>query len=455
MAVIFAVNGVLLGLAINWVTGEAPRWLEPYRWPALVLFTLLAAAAAIIGVVNPGSGGRTDPLVRRVTNLRRHNPDFTGRAADLNGIRRNLLSTHAVALVAQPWRSDRRRPDAQALYGMAGVGKTELAVEYAHRASSSYDIVWWVNAERREQIGRQLAKLGDRLLLPTPRDGDWVSAVKSELDRRERWLLVFDNARDPAVIHQFMPGSPAGHVIITSRNPDWSGIAHPLRVDVFTPEDAREFLTRRLHDASAEQVDRLAEELGWLPLALAQAAAYINQNSGLTVDDYLRLYRQSEPAMLKRGQVNTYPHTVDTTFRLSFTQLGRESPAACQLLYLYAFLAPDGIPASLAKDGAALLPRPLRDAAADELTLNDTLMNLREFSLIDQDDGGPVRVHRLVQATVRGMMSDKERREWLSRARAVVGAALNAIDPSDPRAQLALQQHLDAVAVQLGRTDAR
>src|SRR4051794_6319738 len=192
------------------------------------------------------------------------NPRFTGRDGMLAELRRRLRAGEATLTV-------------QALYGLGGVGKTQLALEYAHRFATDYDLVWWIDAEQPVLLPDQLAALAARLGLPAgPTVADTVDRLLAELRGRDRWLLVFDNAERPADIADCLPGG-AGHVLITSRCPGWGALGGRLEVDVLTRGETVELLRARLLSMSEELADQLAAELGDLPLAAAQAAGYLEQ----------------------------------------------------------------------------------------------------------------------------------------------------------------------------------
>src|SRR3954466_5047411 len=163
----------------------------------------------------PGFAGAL-PAVWRVPP---RNPRFTGRDGMLAELRRRLHTGEATLVV-------------QALYGLGGVGKTQLALEYAHRYAADYDLVWWLDAEQPVLITDQLASLAARLnLAPGPTVAATVDRLLAELRGRNRWLLLFDNAERPADIAAYQPGG-LGHVLITSRSPGWGALGGRLEVDV-------------------------------------------------------------------------------------------------------------------------------------------------------------------------------------------------------------------------------
>src|SRR5688500_10592837 len=154
------------------------------------------------------------------------NPNFTGRDAALRDIRRTLVDAPA-------------HSRSLALHGLGGVGKTQLAGEYAHRFREHYRLIWWLRAEESTTLLFDFLQLAARLTgrsAQTTAPEDLVAAGRAALDRRDDWLLVFDNAQGPAALAPFLPPAGRGHVLVTSRNPNWRGVArsvqvHPLNRD--------------------------------------------------------------------------------------------------------------------------------------------------------------------------------------------------------------------------------
>ncbi len=268
-----------------------------------------------------------------IWNVPARNADFTGRGATLELVRDKLAGGGRAVVVAQ------------ALYGLGGVGKTQLALEYAHRFMADYDLVWWVPSERAEEISGALAELARKMGLKV---GDNVAeAAEAALEELRRdttphWLLIFDNADDPKQLEPYLP-TGAGHVLITSRNQAWSHSAEPLEVDVFTMDESVAHLLRHVPELDMADAQRVADALGNLPLAVEQASAWLEQ-TGMPARTYVEQLTTQSTRILALNQPPDYPMPVVATWNLSFNQLKGQSPAAVRLLQLCAFFSPGPFP---------------------------------------------------------------------------------------------------------------
>jgi hypothetical protein len=326
-----------------------------------------------------------------VWQVRSRNPNFVGREVELSRIRAGFASGQVVAV--------------QALHGMGGIGKTHTAIEYAHRNADEYDLVWWIDAEQPALIAEQFTALGAAVGVPAaPDPAGTVRAVCAQLRRRQRWLLVFDNAERVEDVRPFLPGG-GGHVLITTRRGGFDSVAMVLDLDVFDRADAVRLLCRRTPRLSWDQADTLAEELGDLPLAVEQSAAYLNQTA-LAAGEYLRLLRERAMEMYGRGQAADHQHTIATLWSLSVTRL---RPEAIGLLRLCAWMAPEPLPIDLFTERATMLPEPLDRVLADPISTADVIGTLVDHSLVRRT-GDALLLHRLVQAVLREPAADGQQR---------------------------------------------
>jgi len=358
-------------------------------------------------------GRRAAETVPRAWNIPARNPAFTGRAALLAAVRERLQAGQAGVV--------------QALYGMGGVGKTQLAAEYAHRFGDGYDLAWWIDAEQNALIGDQVSELGTALGWIAAGSGHEAvrAAVLAELRQRGRWLLVFDNACRPADVTPWLPGG-SGHVLITSRERGWDEIATPVAVDVLTRAESIEMLQGRIPGLTGADADPLAAELGDLPLAIAQAAGFMT-GTGTAPGQYLSLLRTRAGQLLDRGAPGSYPRSLAAATALIAGQLAERDPAAAELASLCAFLAPEPIPDYLFTRAAGLLPGELAAQAADPLAWRQTLAHVSGQSLTRVDNRG-LQMHRLTQAILRDQLTPAR----AAATRACSEAILAASDPGHP-----------------------
>jgi hypothetical protein len=399
-----------------------PRLLRPWISIDLVGLDVEAAAAALLAGLAPGRRKPDRPPAfppaaqptgppsfpgqgPAVSNLPPRNRTFTGREGLLTRLHQQLTAgevgaSRPVAVLAG------------ALYGLGGVGKTQLALEYAHRYGADYDVVWWIPSENSLTIPTMLARLARRLGLAIQGDQEeLVELVLDALRARDRWLLVFDNAEQPEELARWLPSAGGGHVLVTSRHPAWGALAQPIRVDVLDRAEAVALLLRRTSDQNQASAAQLAEQLGDLPLALEQAAAYL-ERTGMPLAVYLAAYQRRRQQLLAKGRPVAYHGQVETTWQLS---IDRVDPAGVELLQLCAFLAPEAIPLDLFAAASDRLPAALAAAVAEEgeLAVEEAAGACYRYSLIARDHSG-IRVHRLVQQVVRARLTEQDRRACIA-----------------------------------------
>lgn len=349
----------------------------------------------------PVRTARTPEVWGRVPS---RNVNFTGRSALLERLHEGL-SRKVTAVVPH------------ALHGMGGVGKTLLAVEYAHRYKSEYDVVWWIPADQPILVKSSLAGLAPHLGLQAATRGgaeDAADAVLDALRRGEpydRWLLIFDNADQPEEIKSLVPQGP-GQVIITSRNHRWQGIVSTVAVDVFSREESIAFLSTRA-SLSERDADRLAEELGDLPLALEQAGA-LHRETGISVDDYLEALKEQTSTLLGENKPSEYPMSMTAAWALSVTQLRSKLPEAVDVLRCCAFFGPEPIPRDVFRlAGHEVTDPELGEILGDTIRLTRAIRELGRFALATIDSQArTIQVHRLVQALLRDELEEDERARY-------------------------------------------
>jgi tetratricopeptide (TPR) repeat protein len=324
-------------------------------------------------------------------------PLFQGREEMIAILREKLIQTSAGRATAIAGK---------AVHGLGGVGKTRLAVEYAWRYAKDYTALLFVGAGSPADLRRNLAALCDRSVLDlpeqeAPEEEIREVAVLRWLGEQPGWLLILDNVdSEPAAaaVDALIPRLQGGHVLLTGRLARWSAEVEPLELDVLTEEAAAGFLLartkarRRTTQEDTGRAVELARELGFLPLALEQAGAYIAEHR-LTLAAYLEEWHSRHEQVLTwfDPRVSHYPASVAATWQ---TSVDRLSAPARRLLERLAWLGPEPIPESL-------LDVPVPDSP-EEPDRRDALAELETYSLVTRDGETPTfTVHRLVQDVTR------------------------------------------------------
>ena len=358
------------------------------------------------------------------------NTRFTGREDKLKQIHGALISGNTVA-VSQPI----------AVCGLGGIGKTQTAVEYTYLYSTEYEFIFWVKADSEDSIISGYVDIAKLLNLPVKNDSDQnniVSAVLNWFRTHEKWLLVLDNADDTSFVKNYLPPDPKGHILLTSRAQvfDALEITALVKMEEMSPDEAKSFFLNRTGRADLPQyefeaLEKLVHELGYLPLALEQAGAYIYANNS-SFKDYLVSYNKRGLKLLEKSPIekNKYPESISTTWLMNFEEVKKKSEVSADVLFASTFLNPHEIPAEIFYKGAEELG-PLISAEFDEvdtdpLIFDEVLKPLWQYSLINREAGcRNYDIHRLVQAVLRDGMEKNEQKLWAER----VVKALNCAFP--------------------------
>jgi nucleoside phosphorylase/tetratricopeptide (TPR) repeat protein len=467
---------VLVIRGISDTTGPDKHEFDAAGWQPRAAGHAASFAAALLHSLSPaslprhqaapggGTAGTPGPAGRivRLPADRRHLPDLAGEQDLLAGLDQQL--TH-------PDSGDRLPV---VLTGIGGVGKTQLTVEHAHTHREALDVVWTVRAEDPAIAGQDYAALAAALHLPGSDNSDLTAVAdltRAWLSSHDRWLLICDNASNAADIDPLLPGEISGQVLVTSRNPAWPPRYARLGVDTLPVDTAATLLLGRTRQTDQASAQLLADDLGGLPLALEQAAAYCTQ-TGLSLTRYQQLYRTT-PAKLLDKASQPGQATVTGTVTLAAQHVRDLDLAAAALLDLLAYLAPDAIPRALlagtqsdddaeaptngddqasrppdepvssSSSGASMetasdsapatenkelseqileLLAPL-DALEDDLALNDAIGLLHRYGLLTATPD-TLTVHRLTQTVLRASHSALQHYAFALAAASVVWDAL-------------------------------
>jgi hypothetical protein len=360
------------------------------------------------------------------------NPHFTARRTEIETLHECFQHMERVASGRAP---------TQVLYGHAGVGKTEIAVEYAYRYRNNYDVVWWVRAEREDLVRGSLIELGrclDLHDLYDLRDGDHLvratlTALRPGVPHFRR-LLVFDHAIGPDVLLRYLPAGNSVHVLVTTQSHGWRQALPEGVLDVLEFEQAEtvEFLRRRVpclapviapvvapapddrpppgvRERDEEQRRKaeatlLAAVLDGLPLAAEQAAAYLNETQ-VSVDDYLDRFRRAGERVVNPDADSLTPDAVATCCAVAQDALSLEALA---LLRVLAMVFPEPVSGEILVQPSVLnrLPEELRGALSGDRPFRNASRELARYSLVRFDGArNETQIHGPVKAIVeRGLI---------------------------------------------------
>lgn len=321
------------------------------------------------------------------------------------------------------------------LHGLGGIGKTQIALQYLHLASSRYQTVLWLNASSREQFNAEVSTLAEKLALPETNranEEQLYATIKRWLQNQTTWLLVLDQLDDVTLIDTIIPTRSSGHVLLTTRTRITDDVASVISIPAMDTDASVSLILQRagiipagtaptqVPPETIRLATTIAEAMDGFPLALDQAGAYLEE-TGCDLHTYLALFQQERAALLnRRGRTvrkQNHPDSVTITLTLAIEQVTQQQPINLHLLHLLAFLQPDAIPYELLVDGADELNEPLRSLAARPLALNDALADLHNYALIYHlADTTMLRIHRIIQAVLIDSLPRRQQRQWASQA---------------------------------------
>ena len=273
----------------------------------------------------PAAAVAADAVVKlpSICNLSaRRNIFFTGRSETLAALADNFFSGQQPA-------------SAQVIKGMGGIGKTQIAREYAYRFSSQYEVIWWVRAENELTLVEDYTSFARAVDLAAECDGhekQSIAAVRQWLEQHRDWLFVFDNAEHPDQLFDYLPKQGAGNTLITSRHQVWEKLCPSTGVLFFSREESLDFLLKRTDSENSVVAGHVAEKLMDFPLALELAQGVIN-GANIGFSTFAMLFSKQHQALWKdRKPPRTYPDTMGSVVSLVSEKVEKESPPALQLL---------------------------------------------------------------------------------------------------------------------------
>jgi tetratricopeptide (TPR) repeat protein len=378
------------------------------------------AATIIVAIVQPRltkkKGNEEQPSIDQVTHSDSQNPTNTNESSDKNGVNRNNVIILPFPNKYFTGRTETLRVICQNLQeqkwvyitGTGGMGKSAIALQYAHKHKDNYDVILWINADEQNKVqaGFKEFVLTKRLVSDYEKDESIILIrAKEWLKSNSRWLFIYDNANADDFnkwLEQYLPQNTTGDVIITTRD-QFFPVGEKVGIDKFEVSEALQFLEKRAKRVDEKAKD-LAEHLGCFPLALEQAGAYLEVTSTVSYGKYIESYEKN---LEHNENLTHYDKSIYATLQISINKIKKDG--AKQLLNICAYFAPDKIPMALFEESKIFTETFKIDTPIDNI-----VADLVKYSLVNRDQDNQsnrfFHMHRLLQKTVRRKHEDTQ---WL------------------------------------------
>ncbi|KAJ4382592.1 hypothetical protein N0V86_001814 [Didymella sp. IMI 355093] len=398
---------------------------EDFEIVAEVIQSMVEASSELLRARSQYAGRHeVDFSLRGVPEIGR----FVPRNAEMQQLEKILLNTQRAA----------GRRNVAAVHGLGGIGKTQLAVEFARKHKGSFSGVFWLDGSSETSVKQSLADTALRL----PRDeltteGAAVTDVNMamreclrwlSLPSNHNWLLIIDNVdRDYCDqgdlqaynVKKYFPQADHGSILITSRLLGLGEFGAEVKVGTVGPEQARAILEnnagKRIEDAAT-----VLDLLCGFPLALTQAGAYMRE-ANVSASEYAQHYNQTWGRLMKKQErhpLESYgERSVLTTWTVSYEQVQRQSKAAAWLLKLWGYLDNGELWYELIAAGKGLaeetdLPRWLCELAEDKLEFGEAARLLCRYSLADATaESGSFSMHAVMHRWCGQLAEGQEQQE--------------------------------------------
>lgn len=340
-------------------------------------------------------------------------------------------------------------PARLALHGLSGAGKSQLALALKSERHDRYAYAWWMTVNGPAALASAALVITRDLNQGDAAEGaDIVARTREALGRLEEpWLLVLDDAPDPAAISGLLPSRGVGHVLVTSLNPSWKAVgALEIPVKPLDRAVAAEFLAERSGRPLDDGLRAIAHDLEGLALAVEQVGAYLEETPTMSVQEYREAFTRRAAELLRRGSVPAGTRPVATVLSLAIDRATEQLPAAADLLALLSHLGHRNAPLLLFDTERSL-------SVADPIVRGDAVAALRRYSLIEVDGAETVSTHRLVQIIARATSSATT--EWARAAAGLVWDAVPAVQhiPESWPVMDMLVEHAFVAADHVGGTE--